>query len=271
MNHRFTPVKIAVLLGVGLALTLAAGVMGSGIAPASTVRYVAPGGVCGGATPCYATIQAAVDAAATGDEIRIAAGAYTGIASRGGSKQVVFVGQSLTLRGGFTTANWATPNPAANPTTVDTQGLGRGLVISGTVAAAPAVTVEGLRITGGNATGLGGYGGATLSAGGGVYIYLAQAALHNCTITNNTASTAASGYGGGLAALFSTLTLDGSTVENNRASIGGIGEGGGVLVKNYPGWGGPITLSANTIRNNTASTANTGRGAASIWTRSPRR
>ena len=95
-----------------------------------------------------------------GDEIRIAAGTYTGVSSRGGLKQVIFVDKGLTLRGGFTTANWATPNPAANLTTVDAQGLGRGVVISGTVAAAPAVTVEGLRITGGNATGLGGYGGA---------------------------------------------------------------------------------------------------------------
>ncbi len=265
MNGRFTCMGIAVLLGVGLILALAAGVMGSGTAaagltPATAVRYVAPGGACGGASPCYATIQAAADASAAGDEIRVAAGAYTGVTTRSGIKQVIFLDKGLTVRGGFTTANWVTPNPATNLTTVDAQGLGRGLVISGTVSAAPAVTVEGLRITGGDATGLGGYGGATLAAGGGVYVFLAQAALHNCTITNNTASAAASGYGGGLAAMFSTLTLDGSTIENNRASTGGIGEGGGVLVTNYPGWGGPVTLSANTIRNNTASTANTGRG-----------
>ncbi|MCX6028536.1 MAG: hypothetical protein NT169_04435 [Chloroflexi bacterium] len=267
MNDRFTGIGIAVLLGVGLALALAAGVMGSrtaaaGLTPAATVRYVAPGGNCGGASPCYATVQAAVDAAAAGDEIRIAAGIYSGVSARSGITQVVYLDKALNLRGGFTTANWTTPNPAANPTTLDAQGLGRGLVISGTVTAAPAVTVEGLRITGGNATGLGGYGGADRPAGGGVFVYLAQATLHNCAIYSNTASTVASGsgYGGGLAAMFSTLTLDGSTVENNRASTGGIGYGGGVLVKNYPGWGGPVTLSANTIRNNTASTASGGWG-----------
>lgn len=265
MNHRFTCLGVAFLLAVGFALALAAGTMGAqaaaGALPAAAMRYVAPGGACGGAGPCYATIQAAVDAAAAGDEIRIAAGAYTGVSSRGGSKQVAFVGKNLTLRGGFTTADWTTPNPAANPTTIDAQGLGRGLVISGTYPSPiPAVTVEGLRITKGNATGLGGYGGTALAAGGGVYVYLAQATLRACTLADNTASTAASGYGGGLAALFSTLTLDGNTIENNRASTAGIGEGGGVLVKNYPGWGGPVALSANTIRNNTASTANTGRG-----------
>ena len=262
MNNRFTSMGIVMLLGVGLALVLAAGVMGSGIMPAATVRYVALGGTCGGTTPCYATIQAAVDAATAGNEIRIAAGTYTGVSSRGGLKQVIFVDKGLTLRGGFTTANWATPNPAANLTTVDAQGLGRGVVISGTLAAAPAVTVESLRVTGGNATGLGGYGAADKPAGGGVFVYLAQATLHNCTIDSNTAGAAASGsgFGGGLAALFSTLTLDGSTIENNRASTAGIGYGGGILVKNYPGWGGPVTLSANTIRNNTASTASDGWG-----------
>ena len=67
---------------------MGSGTAAAGLTPAATVRYVAPGGACGGATPCYATIQAAVDAAATGDEIRVAAGTYTGVSSRGRLKQV---------------------------------------------------------------------------------------------------------------------------------------------------------------------------------------
>ena len=35
--------------------------------PLTTVRYVAPGGACAGLLPCYATVQAAIDAAASGD------------------------------------------------------------------------------------------------------------------------------------------------------------------------------------------------------------
>ena len=37
------------------------------------ILYVAPGGICGGATPCHDTIQNAVNGAGSGDEILVAA------------------------------------------------------------------------------------------------------------------------------------------------------------------------------------------------------
>jgi hypothetical protein len=40
------------------------------------ILYVAPGGSCGVATPCYGTVQEAVDHALPGDEIRVAEGLY---------------------------------------------------------------------------------------------------------------------------------------------------------------------------------------------------
>jgi hypothetical protein len=74
MNGRaFRPV-LALLIGslatIALALGMTTGLPGpsgawAGAAqPDATVGYVAPGANCGAATPCYATIQAAVDAAA---------------------------------------------------------------------------------------------------------------------------------------------------------------------------------------------------------------
>jgi len=258
---------LAALIGVGLALALAAGVAGSemtaaDLRPDATVRYVAPGAACGAATPCYATIQAAVDAAAAGDEIRVATGVYAGVSARGGLTQTIYLNKGLTLRGGFTTADWSTPNPTANPVTVDAQGLGRGLVISGTQSL---VTVDGLRITGGNATGLAGYPGGR-DAGGGVYVFSATVTVRNSVIYSNTASssTTVRGYGGGVAALNSTLTVESSTLESNQASTGNRGYGGGIMAYNDPGQGGPVTLTGATIRNNIASSANSGAGGG-VW------
>ncbi len=48
-----------------------------GYAIAQTTHYVNPDGVCDGNTPCYTTIQAAIDGAAAGDLIEVAAGVYT--------------------------------------------------------------------------------------------------------------------------------------------------------------------------------------------------
>ena len=77
-------IALALTVAVGLALGLW-GLLGS---PANTaladagILHVAPGGDCGGATPCYATVQAAVDAAVEGDTIKIAAGTYADVQSR---------------------------------------------------------------------------------------------------------------------------------------------------------------------------------------------
>ncbi len=89
------------------------------------IYYVAPGGNCGGQTPCYGNIQDAVSTADdANDVIKVAAGLYTGVRTMGafGSLkfiQVVVITKTLTLRGGYTTANWTTPDPYANPTILE--------------------------------------------------------------------------------------------------------------------------------------------------------
>jgi len=97
-------------------------------------------------------VQYAVDKAESGDEILVATGVYTDVHPRDGSIQVVFISKTVTIRGGYTTTNWTTRYPITQPTTLDAQGQGRVLHITGDISP----TVEGLRITGGDATELGG-------------------------------------------------------------------------------------------------------------------
>jgi hypothetical protein len=176
-----------VLPALGLGLTLAVALLwGLGIwsdpvaaAPAAEL-HVCPAGppTCG-----YAIIQEAVDVANAGDVIKVASGIYDDVNNHGGLAQVVYVNKSVTIRGGHATTNWDTTDPEANPTTLDTQGQGRVVYITDDISP----TLEGLRITDGNAASLGGgYWGE--DAGGGVYV-MSAAATPTPTRTPTTTAT----------------------------------------------------------------------------------
>lgn len=64
---------------------------------------------------------------------------------------MVYISKTVTIRGGYTTTNGFAdpPNPDTNPTTLDAQGQGRVLYITGDIS----LTIEGLRITGGESAG----------------------------------------------------------------------------------------------------------------------
>jgi hypothetical protein len=226
MKH--ATINATIALGLGLALTLAGvWLLGGGPAPVYaqgpdgySTYYVAPS--CSGVpVPCYTTVQAAVDAADDPDDvIKVAAGTYTSVNNYGGLAQVVYISKTVTVRGGYTTTNWATPDPEANPTTLDAQGQGRVFYITGDPSAgseqAISPTIEGLRITGGDATGLGGYRGAGVDAGGGVYVISATPAISSNWIFGNNAV-----EGGGLLAYNSAATLSDNSVISNTAIVGG--------------------------------------------------
>ncbi|GAG35654.1 unnamed protein product, partial [marine sediment metagenome] len=161
---------------------------GTGVIRVSTTGTDAVG--CGGVTPCR-TIQYAVDQALPGEEIRVAQGTYTGVSARSGMTQVVYISKTVTIRGGYTPANWTTPNPDANLTTVDAQSMGRVLVISGTITP----HIEGLRITGGNSQLADLISPPEHRGAGGVLAMYAAATISNCHVSGNNA---APGSGGGL-------------------------------------------------------------------------
>jgi parallel beta-helix repeat protein len=240
---------ISLALSAGLALALL-WILGSGNVPA-VAAPLSSGNIAGGnAAPnapaaellvclagpptCdYASVQDAVDAAGWRDVIKVAAGAYTGVSMRNGVTQTVYVSKTVTIRGGYTTANWATPDPDANLTTLDAQGHGRVFYITGDISP----TIEGLRLIGGNASGLGGgYGG--WDAGGGLYVVDATA-----TISNNQVYSSAAFAGGGLYLHRSAATLRGNTIGFNTITD----NGGGLYL-----YDSDAMLNANTIFSNTA-------------------
>jgi parallel beta-helix repeat protein len=189
--------------------------------------------VCLSGECSYTNIQEAVYAANEGDVIKVAVGTYTGVSTDGNVTQLVYIDKNVTIRGGYTPEFTEPPDPEANPTILDAEGLGRVLYITGNITP----TIEGLRITGGNAAELGG-SNIWGDAGGGVYIINAETTIKNNHIYNNTAP-----VGGGLYLDNSDSIVSGNTVSDNTADQ----NGGGLLVC----YGAP-TLTGNTVTNNTA-------------------
>ncbi len=241
---RISSFVLSLVVGLGLGAAWLGG-SGQGVRAARRgVLRVCPSGCA------YQSIQAAVDAAAPGDVVQIAQGVYAGVAARSGITQALYVDKPLSIQGGFTTTNWSRPDPLAYPTTIDAQNLGRGVVISGAIS----VTLRGLRITGGNASNLGGAQAFNIDLGGGVYVYTATVRIENCRLLSNTASATRVGRGGGIGLFFARASLLDNEIRGNLGSSASQGDGGGVGLWNT----GPVRLEGNTIRENAGSDLGTG-------------
>ncbi len=181
-------------------------------------------------------LQQAVDAARDGDLIRVA-GYCAGVRARGGVTQTVYITKRLTLRGGYTPADWTASNAAAHPTTLDALGLGRVVFITAT----PGVTLADLTVTNGRVATT-----APLTAdvsvcptgcGGGVYAS-AGLALRDVDFIDN-----AAGFAGGGAYVRGTATLIGGLFERNQSRFHGGGLTVGGIVRSAPVASAALTLN----------------------------
>ena len=201
------------------------------------ILYVAPGGNCGGASPCYGDIQAAVNASISGDEIRVAAGTYSQISTGGGITAVVrVVNKKIALKGGYTTSNWSQALPATNPTIIDANNNGIGIFINYQADTGLGnISVVGFSITDGNAT----TAGAGTDSGGGILIDHTThivVTIQNCKIYGNAAE---DGSGAGIWTTRSdNLQLIGNEIYDNQGS--------GVVVT----YGDNTVLIENKVSNN---------------------
>lgn len=237
---RIKRLMTGLVLGLGLIVALLALLDQRGAADdgdtdlgASAIRCVNPGGTAG----CYASIQAAVNAAVNGDTIRVAQGTYL---------EAVVVAKSVILEGGwnasFTARDWN-----VYVTQIDAQRAGSVINVQGAISP----TIEGFVLTGGDASSHLGWGGGILAQGewdgeGTIVI------RHN-VITDNIAchETGCQGYGGGIMVYSSRAVIEYNTVISNAARTGGSGsgQGGGITLWGYPM---EATLTGNTIISNTA-------------------
>jgi uncharacterized repeat protein (TIGR01451 family) len=162
--------------------------------------------------------------------------------------QVVYVSKTVTIQGGYTITDWSASNPISYPTTLDAQGNGRVLFITGDISP----TVEGVRITGGDAVGLGGHLPWSGDAGGGMYVISATATISNVWVFDNVTlmGTAMEAEGGGGFFIFAKVALDNSRVFSNAArSAGGLSLHydtsflhGNTIMSNTAEYGGGLSL-----------------------------
>jgi len=191
----------------------------------------------------YSSVQAAVDVAGDDDVIKVAAGTYTGVDVRprddftttGVVTQVVYISKTVAIQGGYTTTNWTTPDPEANPTTLDAEGQGRVFYITGDIS----TTIEGLRITGGDANVFPNTEWGS-NHGGGMFIISATMTIRGNWVYGNMAT-----LGGGIALLMSdNALLSDNTISTNISNF----IGGGLVVDSSDN----ITIQGNTFTANTS-------------------
>jgi parallel beta-helix repeat protein len=187
------------------------------------------------------TIQAAINAANTGDTVLVAPGTYI--------ENINFLGKAITVK-----------SSGGNQVTTIDGGHANSVVTFNTGETLKSV-LHGFTIQNGNA-----------SEGGGVYIFYASPTITGNKVVSNS--------GGGIAVEFSSTLVQGNLVSKNSQpsgtggggiNVGGAGSAqiiGNTVQKNTGGFGGGMTLYAAgtpTLRNNIIQGNTTGGQGGGIW------
>ncbi len=153
-----------------------------------------PGGSGTKADP-YCSIQTAINNAVDTDEIVVAPGTYV--------ETINFLGKAITLRSLDGREN----------TVIDGTDLGYGSVVVCESGEGPATVLDGFTITGGTGQidSLGTYGG-------GLFIWISNPTIANCSFSGNHAD-----FGGGIANFHGSATITNCAFEANSATDGGGG------------------------------------------------
>lgn len=235
-------------------------------APKATERHV-----CTPSGGDFSTIQAAVDASASGDVIKVAAGVYT--ESKPSVFANLYISKTVHIYGGYVCGSWVTQNPAANVTTIRPSTGDISVVdIEGQFGNTAAVTptLDGFTVTGGGGGNHGGgirirdsnalinnsiiTGNVAFLLGGGIWVQRGAPIIQNNRIQNNRINDDGS-LGGGIELEGTRATLTNNIIAGNVISSTS-GHGGGIDISG----GGPVTISGNSIITNTAAITGTGFG-----------